>query len=173
MAEVKIARTETPKHEVPFLGPDIFRTSLFGITPFTLMRRFGDELERVFGKEGEVTAWRPAIDVAVEKGRIVVHADLPGLKKEEVKVTITGDVLAIEGERKTETEEKKGGWVHTERNYGKFYRAITLPEGADTTKVTAEFADGVLTTMIPIPAITPEVKEIPVGDVKVKTEVKH
>ena len=174
MAEVKVARAETPRYEVPFLGPDLFRTNMIGLTPFTLMRRFGDELERVFGKGGEAAAWRPAVDVKIEKGRMLVHADLPGLKKENVKVTITGDLLAIEGERKTETEEKKGGYVHTERNYGRFYRAIALPEGADTEKVTAEFADGVLAITVPVPEKTgPAVKEIPVGEVKEKAEVKH
>jgi HSP20 family protein len=173
MAEVRIARTETPNCEVPFLGPDVFRTNLFGATPFTLMRRFGDELERVFGKGGEAAVWRPAIDVKLEKGILLVHAELPGLKKEEVKVTITGDLLAIEGERKTATEEKKGGWVHMERNYGKFYRAIAMPEGANAANATAEFADGVLAITVPIPEVGPAVKEIPVGDVKPKVEVRH
>ena len=174
MAEVKIARTDTPRYEVPFLGPDLFRTSMFGATPFTLMRRFGDELERVFAKRGEEAVWHPLIDVKLEKGKLLVHAELPGLKKENVKVTITGDLLAIEGERKTETEEKKGGYIHTERHYGQFYRAIALPEGADAGKVTAEFADGVLAITVPIPeAVAPAAKEIPVGEVKEKVEVKH
>jgi HSP20 family protein len=173
MAEVRIARTETPNYEVPFLGPDLFRTNLLGVSPFTLMRRFGDEIERVFGKGGETALWRPAIDVKLEKGKMLVHAELPGLKKENVKVTVNGDLLAIEGERKAETEEKKGGWIHTERNYGKFYRAIMLPEGADTEKVAAEFADGVLAITIPVPEVTPAVKEIPVGEAAPKTEVKH
>jgi len=173
MAEVKVARRETPSYEVfPFLGPDLFRTNLLD-TPFTLMRRFGDELERVFGKPTEMAAWRPAIEVKVEKGRMLVHAELPGLKKENVKVAITGDLLTIEGERKAETEEKKGGYIHTERNYGRFYRAIALPEGANTEKVAAEFADGILTVTIPVPEVTPAVKEIPVGEAAPKAEVKH
>ena len=173
MAEVRIARTETPRYEVfPFLGPDLFRTNLLD-TPFTLMRRFGDELERVFGKAAETAAWRPAIDVKLEKGKMLVHAELPGLKKENVKVAITGDLLTIEGERKAETEEKKGGWIHTERNYGTFYRAIALPEGADIEKAAAEFADGVLTITVPVPEVAPAVKEIPVGEAAPKVEVKH
>jgi len=174
MAEVKIARTEPPKYEVmPFLGPDMFRTNLFGTSPFALMRRFGDEIERVFGKEGEKAAWRPVIEVTREKDKMLVHAELPGLKKEEVKVAITGDLLEIEGERKQETEEKRKGYVHTERSYGKFYRAITLPEGADAEKATAEFADGVLAIAMPVPEITRVTKEIPVGEATPKAEVKH
>jgi len=173
MAEVRIAKREAPEWGVfPFMGPDLFRTNLLD-TPFTLMRRFGDELERVFGKEAELGAWRPAIDVKLEKGKMLVHAELPGLKKENVKVAITGDLLTIEGERKAETEEKKGGWIHTERNYGRFYRVIGLPEGADTEKVAAEFADGILTVTIPVPEVTPAVKEIPVGAAAPKAEVKH
>jgi HSP20 family protein len=174
MAEVKIARTEAPRYEVtPFLGTDLFRTNLLGTNPFTLMRRFGDEIERAFGKAGEAAAWRPVIDVKLEKGKMLVHAELPGLKKENVKVTVTGDLLEIAGERKLETEEKRNGYVHTERNYGTFYRAISLPEGADAEKVTAEFADGVLAIAIPIPEVNPITKEIPVGEVKTKAEVKH
>jgi len=162
MAEVKMARTEPPKYEViPFLGPDFFRANLFGADPFGLMRRFNE------------TAWRPAIDVKREKGKLMVHAELPGLKKEDVRVAITGDLLEIEGERKLETEEKRAGYVHTERNYGKFYRAIALPERADAEKAAAEFTDGVLTITIPVPEVTRTAKEIPVGEVKAKGDVKH
>jgi len=125
------------------------------------MRRFAD------------TAWRPAVDVKREKGMMSVHAELPGLKKEDVKVTITGDLLEIEGERKLETEEKRNGYVHSERNYGKFYRAIELPERAVAEKATAEFVDGVLEIAIPIPEVNRVTKEIPVGAVKAKAEVKH
>jgi HSP20 family molecular chaperone IbpA len=173
MAEVKIARTEAPRYEVvPFLGTDLFRTNLLGMNPFTLMRRF-DEIERAFDKAGETAAWRPVIDVKLEKGKMLVHAELPGLKKENVKVTVTGDLLEIAGERKLETEEKRNGYVHTERNFGTFYRAIALPFGAHAEKLTAEFADGVLTIAIPIPEVNPITKEIPVGEVKAKAEVKH
>jgi HSP20 family protein len=165
MAEtMKIARTEPPVFEaVPFLGPDLFRTNLLGMNPFALMRHFG----------AETAAWRPVIDVKREKGKLLVHAELPGLKKEDVKVAITGDLLEIEGERKLETEEKRNGYVHSERNYGKFYRAIALPERANAEKATAAFTDGVLEIAIPIPEVDRATKEIPVGEVKAKGEVKH
>jgi HSP20 family protein len=108
-----------------------------------------------------------------EKGKLLIHAELPGLKKENVKVTVTGDILEIEGERKFETEEKGRNYVHTERNYGRFYRAIPLPEGADGEKALAEFTNGVLEIGVPIPDVNPVKKEIPVGESKAKTEVKH
>ena len=162
MAEVRIARAEDPKYEViPFLSPDLFRTNMFGADPFALMRRFAD------------TAWRPAIDVKREKGKLLIHAELPGLKKEDVRVAITGDLLEIEGERKLETEEKRNGYVHSERNYGKFYRAIALPERANAEKASAEFADGVLEIAIPIPELNRATKEILVGEVKAKADLKH
>jgi HSP20 family molecular chaperone IbpA len=162
MAEARIARTENPKYEVvPFLGPEFFRANLFGADPFALMRRFNE------------TAWRPAVDVKREKGKLMVHAELPGLKKEDVRVAITGDLLEIEGERKLETEEKRNGYVHTERNYGKFYRAIALPERADAEKTSAEFTDGVLTITIPVPEVARTAKEIPVGEMKAKGDLKH
>jgi HSP20 family molecular chaperone IbpA len=162
MAEARIARTENPKYEVvPFLGPDFLRTNMFGADPFALMRRFAD------------TAWHPAIDVRREKGKLLVHAELPGLKKEDVRVAITGDLLEIEGERKLETEERRNGYVHAERNYGKFYRAIALPERANAEKASAEFTDGVLTIAIPIPEVNRTAKEIPVGEVKARAELKH
>jgi HSP20 family protein len=174
MAEVKIARTETPRYEVvPFLGPDLFRTNLLGLNPFTLMRRFTDEMDRAFGKTSETAAWRPVIEVKRDKDRMLVHAELPGLKKEDVKVTITGDLLEIEGERKFAKEENRNGYIHSERSYGKFYRAIPLPEGVNAEIAAAEFADGVLEIAIPVPEVKPAIKEIPVGDAKPKVEVKH
>src|ERR1019366_4140902 len=118
MAEVKIARTETPKFEVaPFHGsdmfrPDFFRTNFFGMNPFTLARRLGDEMDHAFGKAAESAVWRPVVEVKRDKDRLIVHAELPGLKKENVKVTVTGDLLEIEGERKFETEEKHNGYFH-------------------------------------------------------------
>jgi HSP20 family protein len=95
------------------------------------------------------------------------------MKKEDVKVVVTGDLLEIEGERKVETEEKRAGFIHSERNYGRFYRAIPLPEGADAGKAAAEFANGMLEITIPVPEIAPAVREIPVAEAKAAAEVTH
>jgi HSP20 family protein len=173
MAEVKIARTENPRYGVvPFLGTDFFRTLPFDWNPLALMRRFANEVGHDFGTTAETT-WRPPIEVKYGNDKLLVRAELPGLTKEAVKVTITGDLLAIEGERKVEKEENLKGYVHTERSYGRFYRGIPIPEGANTENVVAEFANGVLEIAIPIPRAVVTTKEIPVGEPKPAAEVKN
>ena len=175
MAEVKVVKAESPKYSVvPFLGRDLFRTNPFGMHPLKLMKRLTHEMDRAFGDFGfagaEDAAWRP---VKRDKDKLLVHAELPGMKREDVKVTVRGDLLEIEGERKIETEEKRAGFIHSERNYGRFYRAIPLPEGADAGKAAAEFANGMLEITIPVPEIAPAVREIPVAEAKAAAEVTH
>jgi len=101
------------------------------------------------GVEG---AWNPEIEVFEKDNRLVTRIDLPGLKKEEVKVEVTDGHLAISGERKREEEEKKEQFYRCEREYGSFYRAVPLPEGVTLEDVKATFADGVLEVSVPLPA---------------------
>jgi HSP20 family protein len=82
---------------------------------------------------------------------VAARADLPGLKKEDVKVEVSDGHLAISGERKRESEEKKQ-FYRCEREYGSFYRAVPLPEGVKLEDVKATFADGVLEVSVPLPA---------------------
>jgi HSP20 family protein len=105
----------------------------------------------------EGSRWFPQVDVFEKDGRLVTKIDLPGMKKEDVKVEVTDGHLAISGERKTEAEEKKEGFYHCEREYGSFYRAVPLPEGAKLEDVKASFADGVLEVSVPVP-VKPEAK---------------
>jgi HSP20 family protein len=88
--------------------------------------------------------WAPLVDISEDEKEFLVKAELPGLKKEEVKVTIDNGVLTISGERKTEKEEKTKRLHRVERAYGKFERSFTLPDTADPGKVKADFEDGVL-----------------------------
>jgi len=81
----------------------------------------------------------------------VTRVDLPGVKKEDVTVHVTDGHLALSGERKQEKEEKKDNVYRTEREYGSFYRAVPLPEGAKLEDVKATFADGVLEVSVPLP----------------------
>jgi HSP20 family protein len=138
----------------------------FGVRPFALLRHFREEMDRIFGTgtgwAPVETIWRPAIEMKQEKGTLRVTAELPGLAKEDVKVTVTGDVLAIEGERKKEKEEKREGYFHSERSYGRFYRSIPLPEGASLEKAAANFNNGVLEVTVPIPEVREKTTNIPV-----------
>lgn len=126
----------------------------FFSNPFAVMRRFSDDMDRsfgrFFGREGGHGFWSPAIEVSQHEGQLKVHAELPGLKPEEVRVEIANDQLVIQGERKSEQEEKNKGYYRSERRYGQFYRAIPLPEGADTENAKAQFNNGVLEVTLPV-----------------------
>jgi HSP20 family protein len=130
--------------------------------PFALFRQMTADFERMFAEpafptlrwpffRGEGTAWAPQIEVFEKENRLVTRVDLPGMKKEDVKVEVTDGQLVISGERKRETEEKKEGFYRSEREYGTFYRAVPLPEGAKLDDVKATFTDGVLEVSLPLP----------------------
>jgi HSP20 family protein len=171
MAEVNVVKQ--PKAETggimrPFGWSPVFEGSLFNINPFGLMRRFTEDMDRVFGsvskEASELAEWRPAIEVKEEKGKLLLKADLPGVKNEDVKVSVMDDVLTVEGERKHEKEEKREGYYHSERSYGRFSRSIRLPEGAKVDQASAQFTNGVLEVGIPIPEAKQQRKEIPVQE---------
>ena len=181
MTEVKV--TKEPKTEYTGLAPwfgleaPLIRRGFFGVNPFALMKHFTEEADRMFGYKtatAPTEAWRPAIEVKEDKGNLFVTAELPGVNCEDVKVHFTGDALIVEGERKYEKEEKGEGYFHTERSYGRFYRTIPVPEGANAEKATAQFNNGVLNVVIPIPEILPKMREIPVTEgTPAKVETTH
>ncbi len=96
--------------------------------------------------------WVPQMDVYEKDGKLVVKAELPGMKKEDVEVTVEEGDLVIKGERKTESEVKQEDYYRSERSYGSFYRRVPLPEGVDPEKATATYADGILEIDVPLPA---------------------
>src|SRR5207248_2754432 len=102
---------------------------------------------------GEMGAelWAPAVEVHQHDGEIVVRADLPGMKKEDVHVEITDQNLVIQGERQQSCEEKDEGHFRSECRYGSFYRSLPLPKGVQADDIKAEFADGVLEVRVPAP----------------------
>lgn len=139
--------------------------------PFKDLEEFEQRLASTMGRimpkpNGEeaitTTDWAPLVDITEDEKEFVVKAELPGLKKEEVKVTVEEGVMTISGERKVEKEEKTRKYHRVERAYGKFERSFTLPEQADGAKITAEFKDGVLQVHLPklekAPAKSQEVK---------------
>ena len=92
-----------------------------------------------------VAEWSPLVDISEDEKEYLIKAELPEVKKEDVKVTVENGVLTITGERKFEKEEKDKRYHRIERSYGSFLRSFSVPDDADDTKVNAEFKDGVLT----------------------------
>jgi HSP20 family protein len=133
--------------------------------PFALLRRMTAEFDRAFddpfypsfrvpvfhGFSPEGETWLPKVDVFEKENRLVTRVDLPGVKKEEVKVEVGDGYLTLSGERKFEKEEKKDNVYRTEREYGSFRRAVPLPKGVKLEDVKATFADGVLEVSVPLP----------------------
>jgi HSP20 family protein len=139
----------------------------------SLFDQLREEMDRMFEAVPAVrfphAAWRempfvPALEIEEKENKLFVKADLPGMKKEEVKVEVAAEGITITGERKEEKEEKKAGYFRTERLYGRFERFVPLPDGAVLDKAVAEFKDGVLTVMVPLGA-TPktEAKVLPIA----------
>jgi len=102
-----------------------------------------DSAASVFG------GWTPAIDVYEDKEHVVVKAELAGMKKEDIEVTLHEGTLSIAGERKTEKKVEEAGLYRSERYFGRFQRAVTLPAPVDGAKVKADYKDGVLTVSLP------------------------
>ena len=129
-----------------------------------LASRFGRVLGKPNGESTEaitVAEWAPLVDITEDENEFLVKAELPGLKKEEVKVTVDDGVLTVSGERKTEKEEKTKKYHRIERGYGKFERSFTLPEKADAAKIVADFKDGVLQVHLPkSEKVNPTAKQI-------------
>jgi HSP20 family protein len=130
----------------------------FGLGPFAFMRRMIEDIDRMFDDVlartwGGLTArpdevpfllWSPQIELVEQDDELVVRADLPGTREEDIRVEVLDNAIVIAGERRSERETERGNVVRSECTYGSFRRVIALPEGADTANATASFADGVL-----------------------------
>ena len=131
---------------------------LMETTPFGLMRRFSEEMDRLFGGTLASRAtdlvggrWSPQVEMFERDNNLVVRADLPGMTKDDVKLELTDEGISIEGERRDENEEHGDGFYRSERTYGKFYRRIPLPEGVKVDNANASFNNGVLEVTMPAP----------------------
>jgi len=131
-------------------------------SPFGMMRRMSDDIDRIFQNFGFPTAQRmgswnsqeqflPQIDIAERNGKLIISADLPGMNKDDVKIDVSDNAIVIEGERKSEQEENKEGIYRSERSYGHFLRQIPLPEGVNTESANATFRNGVLEISLDAP----------------------
>jgi HSP20 family protein len=129
-------RTWSPLHEL-----DTFQQEMNRLFDWT----FGGAGDRSFFEE----AWNPATDVIEEEDRFRVRVDLPGMRREEIEVTVNGEVLTITGEKKRDAETKEKNVYRSERAFGKFSRTLRLPSAVDAERVEASYRDGVLEVSIP------------------------
>lgn len=129
-----------------------------GIGPFWPMRPWQSEVERLFEEpfggwltpaEPLFESWMPAVNVYDGKEQFIVKAELPGMKKEEFEVYMSGENLNIAGERKDEREEKTAETYRAEWNFGRFHRSIPLPTPVKADKIEAHYKDGILTVICP------------------------
>jgi HSP20 family protein len=136
---------------------------------FSIFDRLRD-LNRSFGlsrnsqqqRGPDVASWVPAVEVDYRDGNLIVSAELPGLVESDINVQVVNNTLVIQGERRDEREEDEDGVRRTEIRYGQFYRAIPLPDGAQTEQARAEFQNGVLRIVIPAPQEQRNTRQIPV-----------
>jgi HSP20 family protein len=116
-----------------------------------LSRIFGQQPASKEGGKEEMTMaeWSPLVDISEDEKEYLVKAELPDIKKEDIKLSVHDNVLSISGERKYEKEEKGKKYHRVERTYGSFLRSFTLPEDADASKIAAESKDGILKVHLP------------------------
>ena|SRR5688572_12204246 len=135
-------------------------------TPFSMLERFADEMDRIFddfgfgrlrarqpwrGMLSGESMWSPELEVFHLGNELIIRADLPGLSKDDVKVDISDNQVTIEGERQRQHEEEREGVYRSERSYGRFYRTIPLPDGVIADQAKATFKEGVLEITMPAP----------------------
>jgi HSP20 family protein len=122
--------------------------------PWNLLDQLQQELELSRGdKSGEgavaTAEWAPAVDIKEEVDKFVIHADIPGVKPEDIEVSMEAGVLTVKGEKESEAKTEKEGYKRVERTYGSFYRRFSLPDTADGDAINAKCKHGVLEIIIP------------------------
>ena len=130
--------------------------SLFA--PLTRLSALNDEMDRLFqtpffgnGREANDTfaGWTPAVDLYQDKDNVVLRAELPGMRREDIQVSLHEDVLTLSGERREEKSADQRGNLRTERFFGRFERRFTLPVRVDASRVAAAYEDGILSVTLP------------------------
>ncbi len=122
--------------------------------PWSLLNQLQRELDRNLEGSAEsgsiaTAEWAPAVDIKEESDRFVLHADIPGVKPEDIDVGMEDGVLTIKGEKQSESKTEKDGYKRIERTSGTFYRRFSLPDTADAEAITAKSKHGVLEIVIP------------------------
>ena len=137
--------------------------------PFTGLRRLDDRLNRMFGRSpfaftGGIEEWSVPLDIRQEDDKIIVEASAPGVKADDIDVSIEDGILTIKGETKTEREEKKDNYLLKERRGGSFFRSVRLPDSVDASQAASTYSDGVLKITMPkLPEKQPRKLKVQVG----------
>lgn len=114
----------------------------------TGIRLFQDAVSRLFSEPSATRPWAPPVDIYENENELVLKADVPDVPLNDIKIQIENGTLTIQGERKFEKTEGKGGYHRIERSYGSFVRCFSLPDSVDAEKVTADYKGGVLTVTL-------------------------
>jgi HSP20 family protein len=142
--------------------------SLIRYEPVNLFDQFNHEINRFLANSrttpaaNEERSWAPAVDIREEDDRFLLIADIPGVRRDDVEITLEDGVLTIKGERNTRTEETREGFHRKERVHGSFMRQFTLPDTVNSDSISASVNDGVLEIGIPKQA-KPEPRKISVN----------
>jgi HSP20 family protein len=143
--------------------------------PFSEMMTVQRDMNRLFSSlgmplytsrgDGERVAWMPTVDVMRKGDDLVIRAELPGVKPQDVELSVTDDVLTLKGKREEQQEYREGEYIRKESSFGTFERQIMLPQGIDTGSIKADFHDGILEVTVPGAAKTakPETQRIPIA----------
>ena len=117
--------------------------------PFSSLRLFEDAVTRLMSEPRTGRPWSPAVDIVETENDLVVKADLPDLKLEDIDVRVENQTLTVKGERRFEEDSSEKGYHRIERSYGSFMRSFAVPNSVDTEKVSADYKNGVLTIKLP------------------------
>lgn len=130
---------------------NIARRSETTLDPFfsSPLALFEDMVNRFLNEPVSARPWYPAVDIAENENEIVLTADVPGVKMDDIELKVENGTLTISGSREFQKQEQKGGYHRIERSYGSFHRAFALPDSVDTDKIEAAYEDGVLKITLP------------------------
>jgi HSP20 family protein len=128
----------------------MIRRSLPGFEDFpTSLRTFEDVMNRMFNEPAGIRPWTPPVDIVENENELLLTADIPGVRMEDIDIKLEDGTLTISGSRQFDSEKKEGGYHRIERAYGQFQRAFALPESIDAEKVSAAYDNGVLRVTLP------------------------
>ena len=127
--------------------------NLMRFDPYRELASLEDRLHRAFGpterRDESLAAWAPPVDIAEEKDRILITAELPGFRQDQISVQMENGMLTLSGERRFEKESAEKAYHRIERSYGQFVRSFSLPNNVDRDRIQARFADGLLQVELP------------------------